>query len=466
MTAKIVSLEDIQRIFLQGNPQLAEQYFLQMISQKPTDWPPCFFYAAMLCQLERYQLAIPLLYRCVDIEPKQFESWNNLGTILRRDYNHEEALRCLLKALELQPESPQVLNNLGTLFINEGEPGQSQHYLELAIKHRDKGSDDDFYKASWNLGLALLEQGTYERGWHHYCNGVKAGDRVNRWVSWPYWDGKPGQKVLTYGEQGLGDEIMFLSMIPDMIEMLGEENVFVECHPRLEKMIRRAWPLITVEPTRKLSHPQWEHEFDARIPLGDLGRYLRPDWDSFPREPYFTPDADLVRDMRDRLEATGLPGPYIAVSWKGGYKRTHKIARTVPIEIFTPLAGMGTLVSMQYTPDADEETRAFTEKTGIPIIHWPDVVRGQIYDYNMALAAACDQVVCVNTTLVHGCGSHGIPCITLTPKRAAWRYFPYYGSMAWYSSVTMYSETKKGFERTIKNVVKALRPKLGFQESA
>ena len=33
----------------------------------------------------------------------------------------------------------------------------------------------------------------------------------------PEWDGTPGQNVVIYAEQGLGDEISFASMIPDAV---------------------------------------------------------------------------------------------------------------------------------------------------------------------------------------------------------------------------------------------------------
>src|SRR3546814_12428634 len=50
----------------------------------------------------------------------------------------------------------------------------------------------------------------------------------------PPWDGvvRPGQRLLVWGEQGIGDQVLFGSMLPDLLAS-GADIVF-GCDPRLE----------------------------------------------------------------------------------------------------------------------------------------------------------------------------------------------------------------------------------------
>lgn len=455
-----VSIETAQRAQAAGNYKLAEQQYWALMAQLPDRWEPVFFYCSLLLQTNRNALAIPLLFRAGELNPKQHEIWNNLGTLLRQEMQMGAAEEVLLKALKLAPDSPDVLNNLATLYINEGRPGLAEDYTRRALNH-----EPDRTQAKWNLALALLEQGKVEEAWRYYAEGSRGSDRIERWPSFPYWDGSTKGRVLVSGEQGLGDEIMFLSMIPDLIDKVGEENVILEHHPRLSALLQRSFPNIDLRPTRKqnvLEDDEPPMDTDFRVPIGDLGRWFRCSHESFPRTPYLKADEDMVLEMLEMLHekavrTPGRPEPLIGIGWKGGYKKTHKTARSIPVETFRPLEEVGSLISMQYTPEADQEVHAYNEAGG-HLHHWPSIVRADDYDHTAALAMALDHVVCVNTTLVHLCGALGRPCYTLTPQRAAWRYYPYHGKMLWYDSVTMVREHgTRGWGRGIAWVKKQIR---------
>ena len=63
-----------------------------------------------------------------------------------------------------------------------------------------------------------------------------------RQLPWqPPWGGQPlaGRTILVYGEQGIGDEIMFASCLPDLLEQAG--RVIVACESRLVPLFRRSF---------------------------------------------------------------------------------------------------------------------------------------------------------------------------------------------------------------------------------
>ena len=62
----------------------------------------------------------------------------------------------------------------------------------------------------------------------------------------PVWDGSSlaDKTILVYGEQGIGDEIMFASCLPELIEQA--DRCLVACEPRLVPLFRRSFPTATV----------------------------------------------------------------------------------------------------------------------------------------------------------------------------------------------------------------------------
>ena len=72
-------------------------------------------------------------------------------------------------------------------------------------------------------------------------------------------------------EQGLGDEIMFASMLPELIRMAG--HCVVECDPRLRPLFRRAFPAATVFgaiPDRSLPYRVARQDFAFETEIGSL----------------------------------------------------------------------------------------------------------------------------------------------------------------------------------------------------
>jgi hypothetical protein len=108
---------------------------------------------------------------------------------------------------------------------------------------------------------------------------------VKKHVALPEWDGTPGKKVLIYGEQGIGDEIMFASMLPDAMRDCRE--VILDCHPRLVSLFEKNFG-VKCYGTRKEPGAEWlaAEKPDAMIAIGSLGKFYRRTRASFPGTSY------------------------------------------------------------------------------------------------------------------------------------------------------------------------------------
>ena len=72
--------------------------------------------------------------------------------------------------------------------------------------------------ATYLLAAGQLEQGWAEYQWREKAPGLQPniGLPERRWVAWE----PPGHRLLVTAEQGLGDEIMFATCLPDAMRHL------------------------------------------------------------------------------------------------------------------------------------------------------------------------------------------------------------------------------------------------------
>lgn len=400
--------------------------------------------------------AINLFEQALKSLPNAPQIWNNLGSAWKAENIDDKARDCFEKALSIS-ECPDYYNNLATLHVNRGEPWKGIEYCEKGFK-----LDSTQPRLHWNYSLLLLEQGKWEEGFAHYDYGLLSNDRPMRFYhgdpeKCPVWQGESGS-VVVYGEQGMGDEIMFASCLPDLIR--EADRVIYDCHPRMIGLFERSFG-VKCYPTRKSNELRWplDDPPDYKMPIGSLfGRYRSHG--NFPKKPYLRPDEERTIKYRRRLEALG-PSPYIGISWKAGGKKTNAHERSFKLSQFLPIFKKGgTFVSLQYI-DEDGKCERFFNETGIKIHHWPDVVEsiddeskkhpGYDYDETVSLVNALDLCIVPNTTIVHLCGAIGKKCWTLTPKACAWRYqlkgeeMPMYGP--WVKQYRQTSTWEEVFQR-------------------
>lgn len=384
-------------------------------------------------------LAAFLLRTGIDMGYDRFEAHHNLGNALRSENKAEDAAKCFRLAFEKAEDDGQRADALvaeACLYVNAGEP---QRCVDLCTQALEYSPRHRF--AQWNRGIAYLELGNWVEGFKAYdeagfrTDQGKAADRKFRdYGGRPEW--KPGDRgsVVVYGEQGIGDELMFASMLPDVIA--SADRVIIDCDVRLKALFERSFPACTIY-TTSAEEPEWikDDPPDYRIAMGSLGRLFRHRDEDFPRTPYIKADPAKVAYWRGELDK--LPGRKVGISWVGGSKYTRTDLRSVPLPYWQPIAEVPgvTLVSLQYHHWAAEEAAMMGKVWNKPIHHWQDAIDS--YDETAGLVEALDLVVTVNTSLVHLCGSMGVKTWCLTPRAPAWRYGlkgpnPFYGSVEMY----------------------------------
>lgn len=392
----------------------AASIYAMLLEREPANGGLVYLLGSCYLAMKQTGLAITLLHYAttlISIAPLHA----NYGIALRSIGEDDKALEQYMKAIELEPNNVDTLANLSGYWVNQANPDECIRWSDKCLE-----VDPDNAPAQSHRAIALLERGEYGRGFIAYQSRYRLPSWTARDYGCPEWQGQKGVKLLAiHGEQGVGDECMFMAFIHDIATRA--EQIVIECEPRLVPLFARSFGVPCYGTHAELMAAG--HTPDAFIPMGSLPIYCELE-----RGGYLIPDPARVTHYRERLAALG-PGPYIGLSWKGGTRGTHMHLRNPNIEQWQQLiAQSGTFVSLQYGPAG-----AGAEMLGIP--HWQEAIDS--LDEMAALIKALDVTVSVCNSTIHLAGAVGAPCLVATPMRAAWRYGLTGERMPWYSSVRL-----------------------------
>jgi Flp pilus assembly protein TadD len=409
-----------------GNHHAAGQFdqaaflYENLLGAVPDDAVLLYLYGTLCSQVQRFGSAITFLRKSVELAPELDEAWHNLGVALRNEGHNEEARKAYSRAISIRPDDAGLLAMMAGSYINEGLPEKALEWAEKSL-----AIEPDQLHAKNHKALALLELGRFDEAWEPYKSRFDLPNMsaTPRPYECPLWDGSKVKKLAIHGEQGIGDEIMFMSCYEQAAALA--DTVVIECERRLVPLFKRAFGPY-VYPSHvdlEKAHP----DVDAFIPMGSLPGLFRASTEAFDvAKPFIKTDPDKVKRYRKRLEKLG-PGPYIGIGWHGGTKATHQEVRNAPQDLWEKVVkSPGSFISLQY----GDEAAAQAKELGVS--HW----QGAIDDFDnfAALVAACDVVISVCQTAIHFAGGVGTECWCMTPSKPAWRYATV-GDMPWYKDV-------------------------------
>lgn len=401
---------------------------------------PYPFYALGMQAVEEGQdhLAIAILQYALTLNPRDTFCWANLGTVMKRQEHIDKALHCYKNALEIDKKNPLALTNIAGCYVNKGNPQPGISYAKKALD-----IPGDHQKHARNtLALLLLESGDWKRGFEEYrYRSDLPNFHVRDYGAVPRWEGQKVATLAIHAEQGLGDEIMFTSCIPDAQQYA--DQIVAECNERNLPLLQRSYPSVRWYATHEELMDHEANGITAWKRMGDLPGWFRKSPKDCPGVPYLRADYAKVLGYRARLQAMG-EGPYIGFAWLGGTSSTHRFDRRAPKEQWIELIqdAPGIKVSLQYGNEARS-----AKKLGLH--HWQSVVDD--LDETAALIMALDVVVSSPQTVIHLAGALGKRCLVALSSKPAWRY-QITGPMPWYKSVELIRQPEDNWDYVFKTI--------------
>ena len=383
-------------------------------------------------------------YRCaLRLDPRYAAVYLNLSVLLCQTPSYNEALQLLDEALLHGVQSDELFFCKGIVLERLSRPLEAMENFEKAIDLNPTHA-----KAHWNLGLNCLRLGLFERGWaeHEWRWQIDSFKPLALSTSKPRWSDKGSvsahQRLLVWAEQGLGDEIMFASLLPETRQRV--QHLLVQVDRRLLEVMRRSMPDIEFLPKEQIVD---EDLYDAHLSMGSLPQGCRHNVASFAAQPqgYLLADATRVQRLREGLpSAVTEDQPVtcrVGISWRSHSRESGERRSLDLSELALAIHAPGVLlVSLQYG-EVDEDIQTCWAQTGIRVHQVQEVDNFSDVDGLMALMKAMDAVVSVDNVTVHMGGALDQPVLALLPCESDWRWMQEVPQSLWYPSVQLLRQT-------------------------
>ncbi len=356
----------------------------------------------------------------VELQPGSALALNNLGAALLDSGMSTEAKLAFEESLQITPDNFEAGFNLARIAIDDGRYGEAMSFLETARSGPAAYASDYREMIEYHLAYAYLANGRLSEGWDLYERGfsplisptiARLPDR--RFLA-PQWNGSPlakGQRLMLWREQGIGDELRFLSLLPQAD--LGQGQIIIETDPRLVSILQRGFPHAEVR-TQQIGG-EGREDFDVQLPIGSLPRLFMKE--SRPRSGagiYLQPTPFEVNRFAQRLPSD-TKGKKIGICWRshqlGGARNRKYTALTDWYRLLS--ARDCIFVSLQYG-DCEQELRDAELALGIKIFRWQDVNLRDDLDAVLGLLHNLDGVISPATAVVPMAGAVGKSTLLLT----------------------------------------------------
>jgi tetratricopeptide (TPR) repeat protein len=344
-------------------------------------------------------------------EPQSPELLLTLGSCWREKGNFSTASRHYQAALAVRPNYGPALANLADMRADVGDRAGARTLYDSAIK-----ADPNNPQARLNRAVLHLLNGDLKDAWRDYAARIDVPGKVpvpsgeQRFAA---WTGGPLKRVrlLVRSEQGIGDQLMFAGLIPELAARARAEggSVILECEARLVSLFARSFPQIAVQPAAikniggvPVADYGWLKAAGgatATILMGSLPKYLRSSLESFPKPHQF-----LVPDPQERAHwraAFEEGKKIIGISWRSGkFGDGDRVLQYAPLRDWADfLRGCdASFVCAQYGA-RPEEIAALEQMSGRKILVPENLDQRNELDRTCAMLSALDVLVSAPTAV-------------------------------------------------------------------
>jgi tetratricopeptide (TPR) repeat protein len=439
---------------------------------------PILYFLMGMCEYKIQNLAYSRnsLEKCLKINPLLSQANHLLGNVLRDLGNFDLAIDSYKKEIILNSNYPDVLNDLGILYFIRNEFNKASDAYDQALKI-DPGYADpyqnkamiyirqkQFDEANKMLGLAIkLKPNNYEaiavlaNLKKHVCEFYDAWDLYQHRFELELKDEKKyfkksvwtdqsieNKRIYLYGEQGIGDQILFGTMFREAFET--KNNFIVSIDERLISIFIRSFSHYKNVDFVSKGDEVDESLFDMQLAIGDLGKFFRKSKNDFKdTHPHYLLSSD---EKRNTLRAQLITEKKIicGVAWKSASNKVGS-DKSIDLRELAPILNLKEIffVDLQYG-DTLKEREALKKESGININKVKDIDNFNDIDGLSSLIDACDFVVTISNVTAHIAGALGKKVFLMVPysKGRCWYWHDGLKQSLWYPSIQIFSQTEMG----------------------
>ena len=406
-----------------------------------------------LAELGKFEEAISNYQKAIELNPDHPEFYTNLGGSLVEAGKFEEAISNLQKAIKLNPNYAEAYSNLGNAQAGLEKFEEAISNYQKAIKLNPK-----YKEAIKNESMVRLTMGDFKIGWEKYEARLEENIKIPVvYENEKKWNGKYlNGTLLVWGEQGVGDHIMFSSMLFDLKN--HAKDILLQIDKRLENLLKRYFQKVNLLNIKIISsEKKFTGNFDKHIAIGSLGQYLRKTRASFDATPKKYLITSTIKENEYKKKFLDNDKFKIGISWKTLNKlqqyRNIDLKKMLPV-LSNPRCDF---VSLQFGEFGDE-LKYIKSKFDINIKSIKEINNFRDIDNLAALINCLDLVITIQNSTAHLSGALGKNTWLMLANNARWHWQKKDNKSIWYPSVKIYRQEKNGdWNNVINNISSDLK---------
>jgi len=392
----------------------------------------------VLKELGKFNEAILNHKKAIKINPNYAEAYSNLGNVLFELSNYQEAMNAHQQAIKINPNYAEAYSNLGNAL---GELGKFQeainnyrHSLKLNPKYK---------KPILNESLIKLSEGNFEIGWKGYEFRFDDTNNLPRYKMDKIWNGKYlDGTLLVWGEQGIGDHIIFGSMVEDLKKYA--KNIILEIDKRLINLFKNYFDEIKFSNIKVIGlEDKLFDGFDKHIPIGSLGMHLRKNKNDFKknRDHFLVAPIQKVIEFKNKFFSNKKIK--IGISWKTLNQKQQ--FRNINLKQMLPILSNPNydFINLQYGK-TEEDLNDLMSTHGINIQTISEINNYNDIESLAALINCLDLVITIQNTTAHLAGALGKSPWIMLAKNSRWHWTINEKKSLWYPDAKLFKQDKFG----------------------
>jgi tetratricopeptide (TPR) repeat protein len=352
---------------------------------------------------------------------------------------YDEAKNSINNSLNKDSNNLLALNNAGLIYADIKDFEGAKNFFKRIFQR-----DPHYNLAKYNYSLICLLNNNYEEGWPLFRS---------RWLTKAYKSQKlrsnkaelndfkkTDSNILIYAEAGLGDEILFASLIACALQT--KNNFIILLDKRLISLFQRSF--VKYENVKFLSKNDLieEASYDFHMPIGDLGIHFRKSIGDFKKTPdqFIQADAFKTKIITQSLSSKNL---ICGIAWKSKNEKIGK-KKSLDLKDLLPIFKINHIeyINLQYG-DTEYEVEDLKNNSNIEIKSINNIDLFNDIDGLASLVDACNFIVTSSNVTAHIAGALGKTTYLLVPYSSGkiWYWHENLETSLWYPKVSIYRQS-------------------------
>ena len=436
------------RLILLGKTEDAINCFEKSIKKSFNFPDPYFHLGNYYFQTNNHEKAEKYYLNAIKIDQNNADFFFNLGILKYSKGLIDEATNLYKKCLDIDPSYTKSLKYLGNIYKDKKEFRRA-----LENNKQWKDFDPDNPEPYFNDALIHIRNGRFDLGWKLYERGLENNIRdpfkgyynENKSI----WDGKIFDGVLlVYGEQGLGDQIIFGTVLPELLK--DQKNVILKVDARLKNLFQYSFSNLKIYGEHE-DIP--DHTYDKYISIGSLCKFYRNHTDDFMNSTFkaYTFKKKLPLNFKNQISK--LTNLKIGISWKTFATKNDKKRSLTPLEVSTILRNnKNSFINLQYG-EVNNEIEEINQLTNNKLVTIRDLDLTQDLNNVISLIKECDLIITIDNTIAHLSSSLGKITWILLPYSADFRWMEDITASLWYENAVLLRQTKNCNWKSVLDII-------------